>query len=386
MSAEVIQAEYETLKAIASRFMRQAELTQQMENKLRSQADSLTQTGWEGRGAEAFRQEMESTVLPAWQRLHGALEASHQTTLEITHILRTAEEEAATLFGSGTEGHSINSSPTTPENKPETPPTDTAYTPTNKESKDLTVVDPHAIFDQEHMKDSIGNTISGQDSAELNDSMEKLFDYMRKTSIEGETYDKAVIDPLLEKIAEARGIDATELKEQFPKFINLWENTQNGPNGSTPDINLNKYPDYLGSTWSLRSGEQIGTVFGIDPVLGALLNPTGGLVGEGSDSIEVSANDSVGYHGVFHDAGGYLYNYHGEIGPGYNYLGGISSSNPLSGHGAIAWWAWQTQDIPFDNPQQIVDLGKIAADKIGDAASAGISIINTGIQSIWQRL
>jgi WXG100 family type VII secretion target len=104
MTADIIQADYEALDQIANRFLRQAELTQQMQNRLQNQIDHLTDTGWEGQAATAFRQEMEGELLPAWQRLHHALEASHQTTLQITHVLRTAEEEAAALFGANIDG------------------------------------------------------------------------------------------------------------------------------------------------------------------------------------------------------------------------------------------------------------------------------------------
>jgi len=95
-------------------------------------------------------------------------------------------------------------------------------------------------------------------------------------------------------------------------------------------------------------------VFKIDPVFGALLSPTGGLVGPGNVSWNAASvptdyftgspavwaadtllhRPEVAYHGIVHDAAGYLLNYH-RIGPGYNYLGLDSvtpdTSNPLSG-------------------------------------------------------
>lgn len=58
----------------------------------------------------------------------------------------------------------------------------------------------------------------------------------------------------------------------------------------------------------------------IDPVFGALLNPTGGIVGPGNKSLfSGCSNDPIVMHAILHDAGGYLYNYH-KSGPGYNYL------------------------------------------------------------------
>lgn len=73
----------------------------------------------------------------------------------------------------------------------------------------------------------------------------------------------------------------------------------------------------------------------LDPVFGALLSPTGGIVGPGNMDLYEPAdgNDPVVMHGIFHDAGGYLLNYH-CIGPGYNYINTrltlFPRSSPLS--------------------------------------------------------
>src|SRR5205807_2681068 len=83
---------------------------------------------------------------------------------------------------------------------------------------------------------------------------------------------------------------------------------------------------------------------GIDPVFGAILNPTGGLPGPGN--ISTNVGDTIGYHGIAHDAAGYLYNYH-NVGPGYDYLGkgdfpasGLGTESPISGQRAgIIYWA-----------------------------------------------
>lgn len=113
---------------------------------------------------------------------------------------------------------------------------------------------------------------------------------------------------------------------------------------SKGDIDLSRHGDFMGSTASLRYGKVVGDVYGIDPVFrGALLNPTGGLVGPGDDSYEPSDNDAIGYHGIFHDAAGYLYNHQGKIGPGYDYMDRdpFATSNSLTGQvGGISWWTW----------------------------------------------
>jgi hypothetical protein len=57
----------------------------------------------------------------------------------------------------------------------------------------------------------------------------------------------------------------------------------------------------------------------LHPVFGALLRPTGGIVGSGNDGIyKGDDTDAIVMHGVVHDAAGYLRTYHG-VGPGYAY-------------------------------------------------------------------
>lgn len=89
----------------------------------------------------------------------------------------------------------------------------------------------------------------------------------------------------------------------------------------------------------MRYGSVVGDAFGIDPTFGAMLNPTGGLIGPGNWAV-AGGKSAVGYHAVAHDAAGYLYNYH-KVGPGYDYLGqeGGDPSSPLTGNrSGIAYW------------------------------------------------
>lgn len=58
----------------------------------------------------------------------------------------------------------------------------------------------------------------------------------------------------------------------------------------------------------------------LHPVFGALLSPTGGIVGPSNTNLYIGDTSSeYVMHGIVHDAGGYCYNYHNK-GPGYNYL------------------------------------------------------------------
>ncbi len=76
--------------------------------------------------------------------------------------------------------------------------------------------------------------------------------------------------------------------------------------------------DHMGSIQQLRFGSYVGEALGIDDAYGALLNPTGGLVGEGNSGYSADPNSVASYHGEAHDAFGYLRNYH-DVGPGYMY-------------------------------------------------------------------
>ena len=84
-------------------------------------------------------------------------------------------------------------------------------------------------------------------------------------------------------------------------------------------------------------------------IWGALLNPTGGIIGPGNTALLDCAPESpIGMHACIHDAAGYLYNFHG-LGPGYNYLRPTfmqrllcccrTKGSPLSGQiNGIAFW------------------------------------------------
>jgi WXG100 family type VII secretion target len=103
MSAQVIQCKYDVLDNIATRFGTQAETTLELYTRVQRTYQTLTQDGWEGRGCEAFVNEMDGELLPAVLRLGLALDTAQTVTLEAIAILRAAEEEAARLFEDG--GH-----------------------------------------------------------------------------------------------------------------------------------------------------------------------------------------------------------------------------------------------------------------------------------------
>jgi WXG100 family type VII secretion target len=105
MSAEVIQAKYDALEAIAQKFGQESEVNSEMYGRIQQAVHSLEQGGWEGQGASAFFAEMNQTINPTLQRLINALEQAQTVTLQISNILQVAEEEAAAPFREdGTQG------------------------------------------------------------------------------------------------------------------------------------------------------------------------------------------------------------------------------------------------------------------------------------------
>jgi len=346
MSNNIIQAEYDRLENIAACFGESVENTTGMCSRIESGVQVLQNGKWEGQAANAFFTEMNRDVFPAITRLTNALEQAQSVTLQVKDIMQAAEEEAARPFGGEAGGTPIDGD----GRGKDTIVSKNAPT-SNLSSHDLVVKDPSQIFNEEYMEDMIGYHATGENSKRLNSLMEQLL----KANQSGQG-DISQVGGLLDEIAEIRGVDPDTFRQQYKTFQNLWSNAKN-----MGDIDLSKHGDFMGSTVSLRYGKVAGDVFGIDPVFGSILNPTGGLVGPGSNSYQPDSNDAIGYHGVFHDAGGYLYNYHEHIGPGYDYLNREPFPTGFAGTGqigGISWWAGHPElnvdmlphimpDIPF---------------------------------------
>ena len=95
MSAPVVRADHEALARAAQSFGKNASDTSQTLQRLRSQLEVLQGGDWAGQGANAFFAEMNSDVAPTLARLMRALEASHQVVMQISQIMKRAEDEAA---------------------------------------------------------------------------------------------------------------------------------------------------------------------------------------------------------------------------------------------------------------------------------------------------
>ena len=116
------------------------------------------------------------------------------------------------------------------------------------------------------------------------------------------------------------------MKTNFYKFFQLYairrEYIQRS--GGAEDIESNNEDtcEFRASKDHLIFGKIVGDALGLHPALGALLNPTGGIVGSNNSNMflrSLSILPSVRKNAITHDAMGYLRYYHG-IGPGYKYL------------------------------------------------------------------
>lgn len=218
-----------------------------------------------------------------------------------------------------------------------------------KTDSGFTVNNPE--FNAETMRNTMPNSrFRGANTPQLEQAMITLYG-----DPEGQELEKA-----LETIAEIRGLKIGDVREQYRKAMKIKDAGEArakaeakakgeeydpvSPSFDTADLQEGgRHHGFTGSTGQLRFGMVIGDVFGLDPVFGSLISPTGGAVGPGSDSLsQADPNNPTVMHGVVHDAAGYLLNAHG-VGPGYNYLNAdweLDSSNPLAGQSSgTAYWA-----------------------------------------------
>eukprot|EP01135_Chromosphaera_perkinsii_P001262 Nk52_evm35s163 gene=Nk52_evmTU35s163 len=197
----------------------------------------------------------------------------------------------------------------------------------------------------EYMRSLVTEDVQGENSIPLRTYMGSL-QCLNKVNIllkhvnDIDCYDKNT-SSVLRQIAEIRNVDYQALAKEYIIYLkhvkrinNLY---QKQPFTRRPPLE-----EYWGSTPHMKFGKVVGDALGIDPMLGAMLNPTGGFAGYSyfkdfvlyGDLATVSSGFKVPfsnntsnaqsmcymyYHHSFHHACGYLYNYHG-LGPGYNYL------------------------------------------------------------------
>ena len=222
MDADLIQANYDTLDDLATRFGQQAEAIQELHQLVQRASNRLEQGGWQGEGARAFLSELHSVTFPTMCRLQEALTQGRQTMGQIKAILQAAEEEAARPFQGGTAvgiiGNSGTAVPGDTPNSPDTPSTTETGTKF-KSSRELIVKDPKDIFNEAYMEKFIGSHFAGENNSELNQLMEALLHKAPASETE--------VGPMLDRIADIRGVDRATFRQQYQTFLNLWPNASN---------------------------------------------------------------------------------------------------------------------------------------------------------------
>jgi hypothetical protein len=340
---------------------------------------------WIGEGARAFYKEMESDVMPSMKRLEQAMAEAAKVTNQIAKLIQQAEDDASRLFrldgiggllggalggaiggalggglggaigemmgGGGGVGEAMGGG------------IGEMLGGAGQASNPFLVRDPSELFNDEYFRDSLIDSQIPGAGGELGDAMDGL--------LEAESPEEA--ETFLLVIADLRGRPVEEMRQEFEKFQELAaERDAAGGVGG-----LAGHPSFMGSNTQMRYGQVVGDAFGIDPVFGAMLNPTGGLVGPGNFAI-AGDDTAVGYHGVVHDAAGYLHTFH-DAGPGYDYMGleGRNTSSPLSGQreGIAHWRGLMGGPSPISAPSEWVMRGVVGGVDIASSAFEGIKSI-----------
>jgi len=224
-----------------------------------------------------------------------------------------------------------------------------------------------ALFTDEYLQSLIDKNWQGAGTDKLREAMNTLWEYRHDP-------DNPAVAQALQDVADARGLPLEQVQQDWQTYQAALAEQERiaAEKGLDPVEGLSAdNADFMGTQEQLRFGQITGDAMGMDPVFGALLSPTGGMVGGGNDAI--NGNDSaLGYHGAVHDAGGYLYNYHDQ-GPGYDYLNqedrdtGDCFTGQQSG---ISYWREQLPDR---------GMGWSAVDAIADGvAEVGVPVYDAG--------
>jgi hypothetical protein len=216
--------------------------------------------------------------------------------------------------------------------------------------------DPATLFSRDYMDGLVGSQHAGAGTPELRAAMAALAHDPKEPNL----------SQALRAVAAARGQPDETIRAQYDRFLAVRQ--QAAANAAANDLDAppalwDRNMAFMGSEVQLRYGQVVGDAFGLDPVFGALLNPTGGMPGYGNLAVIPDSESALGYHGVMHDAGGYLRAYHGT-GPGYNYLGAEQGSpaHPLTGQVSGVYY-WTARVSPQDLTALQVAHGVISSSR-----------------------
>lgn len=353
MSGRIIQCDYDDMASIMQNFSQQADQTRQLMDVMRRLVGELQSGGWIGNGAQAFFSEMEDLVFPGVNRMAEALTDAGSATQRISELLRSAEEEAARLFqgdGAGADGGTGGGVGGGAPGGTGGPGNGAgggtgSGTPGGQARTYPQPAWPVNLNDPAQIDSLIHPNIRGADSTELAEVMRRLNN--------GPT--GAALDGALQELADIRGVPVDQIRSDYNRYLELRQQALDSPygreNGIEPLADGSNFGDsfragdsFWGTTDQLRFGQIIGNTFGIDPVFGSMLSPTGGLVGPGDSVLHMGLGNqqAVVIHGAVHDAGGFL-RHHFDMGPGYHYVPGtwqiLDTTNPLAGQvDGIQFW------------------------------------------------
>lgn len=88
----------EQLQQIAKKFQLEADEMNNLLSQTKNKVDALHGTGWIGRGADEFYDEMQTLMFPAFQRLVDALTNASGKVNDILKIFEDAQAESQGYF------------------------------------------------------------------------------------------------------------------------------------------------------------------------------------------------------------------------------------------------------------------------------------------------
>jgi WXG100 family type VII secretion target len=405
MPNDKTRADYQALASIGKQFQQESDAIAAQARTIRSHLERLRGGAWVGKAATAFYSEMDGIVLPSVNRLQAALAEAARATRDISAAIKAAEDESSrVLNGQGVQGStngadgagaagdsgsaagSAGGAPNEGGAVGGTPapagPAGAGTPVPGANGNPLVVRDPAEVFSDANLSQLVGKEYQGANSPELRRAMETIYNNRNNP-------DSPEVQQALRDIAQARGVPLEKIQADYQKYQQLRAQQPS-------EEPLNSFnADFMGRTGQLRSGDVVGQVFGVDPVFGALLNPTGGMVGPGNIAIDMG-NTAVGYHGAVHDAGGYLLNNH-NVGPGYNYLNleDRASDNPLTGQqSGIQYWRDKVgNDWQSSVSQVVVPIGVVGETvwsggkrTIGELGNAGSNAYENVREGDWRGL
>jgi len=93
-----IHVEYDELESVYTKLAQQAEEADVAIRSCMTSLEQLQSGAWIGRGATAFYGEMDNDILPAYNRLHEALNFGNDMVRLIHSVIQQAEDDGRIIF------------------------------------------------------------------------------------------------------------------------------------------------------------------------------------------------------------------------------------------------------------------------------------------------